>query len=161
MASEIKVNGLAELQRTLKDLPARLGNKVVMQALRKAANVIKKDAQQRVKVLATPTKYRNSGTVKKAIKVRKSKQHKYGVFVGVKPLNVKKIMAFAGNSANNPNDPFYWWQLEFGNVNMPAFPFLRPAFDSNVQKSITEFETYAKERVVVEAEKLARERGSR
>ena len=161
MADDIKVNGLAELQKTLKDLPDRLGKKIVMQALRKAANVIKKDAQQRVRVLATPTEFRNPGTVKKAIKVRKSKQDKYGVYVGVKPLNVKKIMAFKGNSANNPNDPFYWWQLEFGNVNMPAFPFLRPAFDANVQTSISEFENYAKDRVVQEAEKLAKEKGMR
>jgi len=101
MADSIKVNGLAELQKTLNALPDRLGKKVVMQALRKAANVIKKDAQQRVRVLATPTEFRNPGTVKKAIKVRKSKQDKYGVYVGVKPLNVKKIMAFKGNSAGS------------------------------------------------------------
>jgi len=161
MADSIKVNGLAELQKTLNALPDRLGKKVVMQALRKAANVIKKDAQQRVRVLSEPTQFRNPGTVKKAIKVRKSKQDKYGVYVGVKPLNVKKIMSFKGNSANNPNDPFYWWQLEFGNVNMPAFPFLRPAFDANVSKSISEFESYAKDRVVQEAEKLAKEKGMR
>ena len=159
MADEIKVNGLAQLEKTLKALPDRLGKKVVMQALRKAANVIKKDAQNRVPVLKEATPYRNPGTVKKAIKVRKSKQDKYGVYVGVKPLAVKKIMEFKGDSAQNPNDPYYWWQLEFGNVNMPAHPFLRPAFESNVQASIKEFENYAKDRVVVEAEKLAKEKG--
>ena len=92
--------------------------------------------------------------------MRKSKKDKYGVYVGIKPLSVKKIIAFTGkSSAHNPDDPYYWWQLEFGNVNMPAHPFLRPAFDANVQSSIKEFEDYAKTRVVAEAEKLAKESG--
>ena len=162
MADTIKVNGLKELEKTLKELPGRLGEKVLRAALRRAANVIKKDAQNRVPVLASPTKYRNSGTVKNAIKVRKSKTAKYGVYVGVKPLTNKKILEYkaaGGKSNQNPNDPYYWWQLEFGNANMAARPFLRPAFEANTMKSLDEFEKYAKERVVKEAEKLAKEKG--
>ena len=81
---EIKVTGLKEIERVLQRLPARLGEKVIRAALRAGAQVIRKDAQSKVPILKAPDKRRKPGTVKKAITIKRSKQDKFGVYLGVK-----------------------------------------------------------------------------
>lgn len=161
MADDVKVEGLAQLKAALGRLPGRLGDKVVLAALRAAAQVIRKDAQARAPRLAKPDPRRKAGTVQKAITVKRSKKDKHGVYVGVKQLGQKQIAAFktggGGKSANNPDDPFYWIFLEFGTAKMAARPFLRPAFEANKFVALRRFEEYAKKRIAAEAEKLGRE----
>jgi HK97 gp10 family phage protein len=166
MAEQIKLHGLSELKNTLKDLPAVLGEKVLRAALRAGAKPISDEARVLAPVLKEPDPRRKPGTVKKNIVTRKSKQQKYGVYVGVKALKAKQILAFRqkagaknGKGANNPDDPFYWIFSEFGTAKMPAAPFLRPAFESKKYDALKRFEDHAKKRVVKEAEKLAREKG--
>lgn len=166
MADEINMLGLKEIQATLNKLPARLGEKVVRAALRAGAQVIRKDAQSRVPILKKPKWGRKPGTVRNAITIRRSKRDKFGVYLSVKGLSAKKIKAFKGGSASkdaayNPDDPWYWHFLEFGTANRAAHPFLRPAFEAQKFAALRRFEEFAKRRVVKEAEKLAREMGSR
>jgi len=165
MADEINVLGLKELKSTLERLPARLGEKVVRAALRAGAQVIRKDAQARAPILKKPQWNRKAGTVRKAITVKRSKRDKYGVYLTIAGLSAKKIKEFTGGTkrrgANNPDDPWYWVFLEFGTANMPAKPFLRPAFEAQKFAALRRFEEFAKRRVVKEAEKLAREQGSK
>lgn len=166
MADEINILGLKEIKATLEKLPARLGEKVVRAALRAGAQVMRKDAQSRAPVLQKPKYGRKPGTVKNAITIRRSKRDKFGVYLGVKGLSAKKIKDFKGGKVNkksayNPDDPWYWVFLEFGTANMPAHPFLRPAFEAQKFAALRRFEEYAKRRVVKEAEKLAREQGSK
>ena len=165
MAETIQLDGLNELKATLAKLPGRLEDKVLRAALRSGAQVIRKAAQAKVPVLSEPAPYRTAGTVKKAITVRRSKKDKVGVFVSVMPLGGKQISAFKGaggkKGAQNPNDPYYWIFLEFGTAKMAPTPFLRPAFESNKGAALAKFEQFAKRRVVKEAEKLARENGSK
>jgi len=166
MADEINVLGLREIKATLERLPARLGEKVVRAALRAAAQVIRKDAQSRAPVLQKPAYGRKPGTVRSAITVRRSKQDKFGVYVSVKPLSAKKIKDFKGgktnkNTAYNPDDPWYWVFLEFGTSKRDKMPFLRPAYEAQKFAALRRFEQFAQRRVVREAEKLAREMGSK
>ena len=164
MAETIQLDGLKELKATLAKLPGRLEDKVLRAALRSGAQVIRKAAQAKVPVLSEPAPYRTAGTVKKAITVRRSKKDKVGVFVTVKPLGKKQISSFkqsGGSGAKNPNDPFYWIFLEFGTAKMPAAPFMRPAFEGSKGAALAKFEEFSKRRVVKEAEKLARENGSK
>ncbi len=166
MADEINVLGLKEIQSTLNKLPARLGEKVVRAALRAAAQVIRKDAQSRAPVLQQPKWGRKPGTIKKNITVKRSKKDKYGVYLTVAGLSAKKIKAFKGGSASkdaayNPDDPWYWHFLEFGTSTRNKHPFLRPAFEAQKFAALRRFEEFAKRRVVREAEKLAREQGSK
>lgn len=165
MVDNINVKGLREIERTLKALPARLGEKVMRAALRAAGQVIRKDARSRVPILSSPTKYRKPGTVKNAIVIRKSRKDKFGVYVGIKLLKAKQIKAFKGGKVNkraaqNPDDPFYWLFLEFGTAKLTKTPFLRPAFEAKKFEALRKFEEYAKARIVKESEKLARELGS-
>lgn len=165
MADEIQVLGLKEIERTLARLPARLGEKVMRAALRAGAQVIRKDAQSRVPVLQKPDKRRKAGTVKKSITIKRSKRDKFGVFLGIQGIGKKQISAFkkggGRKGSNNPDDPYYWIFLEFGTVNQPARPFLRPAFEAQKFAALRKFEEYCKKRIVKEAEKLARELGSK
>ncbi|WP_330114078.1 HK97-gp10 family putative phage morphogenesis protein [Pseudomonas sp. JS3066] len=170
---QARLEGLTELKGTLRALTPRLEKRVVMGALRAAAQVIRRDALSRVPVLQTPHPYRKPGTVKKNITVRRSRRDRAGVYVGVKPMGNKQIRAFSAGaratgqrgtkktplSARNPDDPWYWIMLEFGTRNMPARPFLRPAFETKKYEALQKFEEYMKRRVVKEAEKLAREMG--
>ena len=80
-------------------------------------------------------------------------------------MKAKQIKAFKGGKVNkaaaqNPDDPFYWLFLEFGTAKLTKTPFLRPAFESKKFEALRKFEEYCKQRVVKEAEKLARELGS-
>lgn len=165
MADEIHVLGLKEIKATLERLPARLGEKVVRAALRAGAQVIRKDAQSRAPVLQKPDKRRKAGTLKKSITIKRSKQDKYGVYLTVAGLTAKKIKEFKkakkSGSANNPDDPFYWVFQELGTTSQPAKSFLRKAFEANKFAALRKFEEYAKKRIVKEAEKLAREMGSK
>lgn len=166
MADEINVLGLKEIKATLDKLPARLGEKVVRAALRSAAQVMRKDAQARAPILKKPKYGRKPGTVKQSITIKRSKRDKYGVFLTVMGLSAKKIKAFKAGSvtkdaAYNPDDPWYWHFLEFGTSTRRKIPFLRPAFEAQKFASLRRFEEFAKRRVVREAEKLAREQGSK
>lgn len=163
MADQVRLHGLPELKALFNRLPERLGDRVVMAALRAAAQVIRKEAMLRVPVLRLPTKYRNAGTVRKAITVRKSQQSAYAVFVGVKRLKGRQIAAFkkttGQKSTENPDDPFYWWWLEFGTSKLPAAKFLRGAFEAKKFEALRKFEEYMKARIEREAIKLAQELG--
>lgn len=166
MVDSINVKGLRELDRTLKALPARIGEKVMRAALRAAGQVIRKDARSRVPILKSPSKYRKPGTVKNAIVIKRSRRDKFGVFVTVRTLKAKQIKAFKGGKVNkaaaqNPDDPFYWLFLEFGTAKLTKTPFLRPAFEAKKFEALRKFEEYCKKRIVKEAEKLAAEMGSK
>lgn len=128
----VRITGLADLKQVLRELPEKLRKQAVRSALRKAARVIQKQAQANAPVLQTPSPYRTPGTVKKRIAVRASKFARKagneGVFVGVRPLpgnKYRRVKTPGGQSkyevtkrsergAYNPNDPFYWWFVEFG-----------------------------------------------
>ena len=46
--------------------------------------------------------------------------------------SISGIAGFHDNSmkASDPRNAFYWRFVELGTINMPAHPFIRPAFDT-------------------------------
>jgi HK97 gp10 family phage protein len=104
--------------------------------------------------------------VRDAIRVSRSKINKgangrYEVIVRVKPLKGKKVAAFKKStgfrSDQNPDDPFYWWFLEFGTSKMAARPFLRPAFESTKDAQLTAMRKRIQAFLDREARKIAQE----
>ena len=139
----VKLEGVDALNKALADATKQIRTKVVRSALRKAGQVISKEAKQAAPVLSAPTKTRKPGTVKKAIAVRASKFARQagneGVFINVRPLRGSRQKTLGKAGAKNPNDPFYWRFLEFGTVKMKARPFLSPAAESKGNEAIKTF----------------------
>ena len=139
----VKLEGVDAQNKALAEATKQIRTKAVRAALRKAGQVISKEAKQAAPVLSAPTKTRKPGTVKKAIAVRASKFARQagneGVFINVRPLRGSRQKTLGKAGAKNPNDPFYWRFLEFGTKKMKARPFLSPAADSKGNEAIKTF----------------------
>lgn len=135
--TEVRVEGLRELEAKLKAIAAEFGGKKainpVRNALRKAGRIVQKSAQQKVRV--------KTGAVKENIivtNVRKSPPGEIGVNVTVRakakaykdtPANRRKGAVGGSYQAYGPL--YYARFLEFGTSRQPAYPFMRPAFEEN------------------------------
>lgn len=155
---EVTLTGVEELKAALRGLPEKLRRRVLLGALRRAGQVISREAKIVAPILAVPTKTRTPGTVRKRISVRTSKYARQagdvGVFVGVKPLRGSADTRRYGKaSAKNPHDPYYWRFVEFPTKRAGGQrPFLTPAAKSRGEEAI---DTFMRE-VVPQIEKLNR-----
>lgn len=171
MINETRVAGLKELLAGLNALPAELGKKAIWSALTGGAKPVKDRAAAMVPVLdasspAVQAGQRKSGTLKRAIRVSRSKINKgqrglYEVIVRVKPLKSaqkKRFKAQTGlKGALNPDDPFYWWWVEFGTSKMAARPFLRPAFVTTKSEQLERMRVRMAAGIALQARKIAAE----
>ncbi|EPJ3801829.1 HK97-gp10 family putative phage morphogenesis protein [Morganella morganii] len=130
------ISGLSELSRKMQELGRKVSGNISRRAMNNGADVLKKEIRQRVPVLEKTTPRRRRGTVKRNIrsKTRLRRNGQVKTRIWVKSLPGKKVKAFkqaTGKSAAlNPDDPFYWWFVEFGTSKMAAKPFMRPGFEA-------------------------------
>jgi HK97 gp10 family phage protein len=115
MEGAVKVEGLEHFKRQLKDLTAKMRQKVLRNALSAGARIVRDEAKRNAPVLSAENRqapFRKPGTVRDAIRVRTSKRDRragdVGVFVNVKPAKSGQ------RGAKSASDPFYWRWLEFG-----------------------------------------------
>lgn len=143
-----KIGGVPETKAALAGIVPKLRVRALANALRGGAREVQKTARAATPVIsddapAVRKGYRKPGTVQKAISVRTSKiarrKGDVGVFVNVRPLpgakykTVKRVFGLkkrvlvkaSQRSAKNPNDPFYWRFLEFGQRSQDAAEFLQ------------------------------------
>ena len=117
MAGSIVVTGVKEIDSKLKTLEPKIQKKVLRQAMRSGMKLVLQDAISRVPVL--------SGLLKRNIKLRamKRKQNRVGLLVQVKSDERFVKVSKAGIR--------YWYPaaVEFGHGTVPAYPFMRPAYD--------------------------------
>jgi len=148
MAETVKLDGLDDLNRAIKELKADLRRKVARAALRDAAKPIQRAAVAAAPVLKGEHPYRLPGTLKRSILVKASKRFngrdgEVGVYIAVRKR--KGLGGKAG--ARNPFDPFYWRFQEFGTRKMAARPFMGPAFNAHARNAIQIFQDRIKVRI--------------
>lgn len=132
----VRISGLSELSQQMRELGGKVSGRIARRAMNNGAGVLKTEIKQRVPVLEKTTPRRRRGTVKRNIRSKTKIQRNGQVRtrIWVKSLPDKKVKAFkqaTGKSAAlNPDDPFYWWFVEFGTSKMAAKPFMRPGFEA-------------------------------
>lgn len=134
--TQIKITGAKELDNALSLLPKRLAKKVLVQALRAGAKPMLADARNGIPV--------DSGLTKKDLKIRAI------------PASESSVPAIAITGSTTKAGRSYIMRfLENGTSNMPAKPFLRPAFDNNAERSLDIIGKELGQRIESEAAKLA------
>jgi HK97 gp10 family phage protein len=115
MANDVQIEGLEETLANLRELPQRIGRATLKKALTKAA--------QPVAVAARSYAPRESGDLARSIAVtsqltrrhrRGAKQNEVEVYIG--PTSGDGVLNYASF-------------VEFGTIDTPAQPYLRPAWD--------------------------------
>ncbi|MFJ5469408.1 HK97-gp10 family putative phage morphogenesis protein [Pectobacterium carotovorum] len=115
---------LSDIAKDLEKLSRAENNKVLRDATRAGADVLKEEV-----IANAPVR---TGKMRKNVVVVTQKSKRRGeISSGV---HIRGVNPRTGNSdnkmkANNPRNAFYWRFVEMGTVDMPAHPFVRPAFD--------------------------------
>ena len=125
----IRIEGLKELNKALGQLPRATKKNVLRRVARKGLEPIIADAKTMVHVLSGDTK--NSLAVSTKLSFAQKRKHK-SMFASKK----ESIEMFAGAGPHNfaPQAIFE----EFGTVNQPPHPFLRPAWDGGRMRVLTD-----------------------
>lgn len=117
-------SGLTDIARDLETLSRAENNKVLRDATRAGAGVLRDEVIAKAPV--------QKGKLKKNVVVMTQKARRRGeISSGV---HIRGVNPGTGNSdntmkASNPRNAFYWRFVEMGTSKMAAHPFVRPAFD--------------------------------
>ncbi len=136
----LKSNGVAELKKKLRAMSYETRNKGGRSALRRAAMVAARAAQQnalRIDNTATPESITKNIAIRwngRLNRVTGDLGFRIGVLGGARDYSAYGELTPRKGSKSNPGgDTFYWRFLEFGTELTAARPFLRPAVESNLQ----------------------------
>ena len=135
--TNLKVDGLEPLKAELLKLAPELRKGPARRALRAGAAPVLERAITETPVLSASIfrrgkMIRRAGTLRRALKIRGSKDAAkngdVGVFVNIKPLDRNAVSEFklatGRRGSENPDDPFYWRWVHFAtrrNKNPKAF----------------------------------------
>ncbi len=142
---EVRVTGLADLQKLLDTLPAKFERNILRGALRAGMRPIMQDAKANV-----PAK---SGVLRKGLKI--SARVKGGkVISSLKATGKHGYIAYwleyTGAKAHHIKGPLSFGGKVFSGVDHPGFkprPFLRPALDNRAQDALIATGEYIKKRL--------------
>nr|DAF90428.1 MAG TPA: tail component [Myoviridae sp. ctdyF5] len=115
---------LSDITRDLENLSRAENNKVLRDATRAGANVLREEVLERAP--------ERTGKLKKnVVVVTQGSVTKGQISSGI---HIRGRNPLTGNSdntmkASNPRNAFYWRLVEMGTSKTPAHPFVRPAFD--------------------------------
>lgn len=144
MIGKIEIQGLDRLDEVIATLDDKMKDKALSKALNHALNPIRKDAKFYASVAPEPHIMMvkggrrvvvQRGLLRSAIRKRKVPKREMGEFGG----HGVAMGIYVGKGTKQKEYPNYWHFLEYGTSQMPAVPFLRPAFDKNVQKAVDIF----------------------
>ncbi len=143
--SSVEVQGLEELEAKLAELDNKLAGKAIYGALGYALTPVVKETKQRARKAKEPhamvinTNKRKveiqPGLLASAVKKRRvPKSEMKGEFAQGAAMGV-----YIGTGTKQKFYPQYWHFIEYGTSTQPATPFIRPAFDNNIQLMLDRF----------------------
>jgi HK97 gp10 family phage protein len=152
MTITVKVEGLAELERALTQLPKKVQDRPLRQAMNAGAQVIKRQA------ISNAEPFRDTGTLRRNIIVsrsnRQSRNGRQVYFVLVRTKRKKyadtrsnRRKGIVGRSYNVQGDAFYWRFLEFGTVKFKATRFFTRAFEERKGAALDVIKSKMKESI--------------
>lgn len=131
----VKIEGLADIDRKLKLLPEKLGRNALKRALRKGANVIKKQAQANAMTIDDPATAENiSKNIAVASGSRKREKEAGGLLMRVGVIGGARLQR--GDNGAPGGNTTHWRFVEFGTSTVAARPFMRNAMVSSAEKAL-------------------------
>lgn len=127
MKCSLSMSGFKDLENDFKLLSDVEQRQVSKKAVR-AASVVFRDAVKE----STPIR---TGKLKRAVSVAAIKGKEAIAGVTFKKVRVIRKLKHGEGSVVKRWTPFWWWFLENGSSNMAPKPFVRPAFDQNIDKA--------------------------
>jgi len=155
----VRIEGLAQLDRALRELPQRIANRGLRASVYAGAKVIRDEARSRAPKAAQSLgpKQPPPGTLKRSVIMKHipelSSLTRQTFFVTVR--HGKKYRK-QGKKGNLSQDAWYWRFVEFGTRKMRARPFLRPALEAKRREAGQAMKDRLSERIEMEASKLSR-----
>jgi len=130
ISTSLDFSGLADIAKDLETLSRAENNKVLRDATRAGAEVLRQEVEDRAPIL--------TGKLKKNVVVVTQKGRRRGEIAS--GVHIRGVNPDTGNSdnkmkASNPRNAFYWRFVELGTSNMSAHPFVRPAFDTRQEEA--------------------------
>lgn len=166
MATEpFRIEGLEGVLETLQELPPEVASKKggpVRFALRKAAVVLQKEAQQNIaKIIADPNRpnpgRKSTGTLSKNVVVTRSK-FKAGINGERFIVRVRRKL-YPGQLGRGVTTKKVGALLEYGTERREPMPWMRPAFDTKKREAVATFARELPKKIEAVLKKLERENG--
>jgi HK97 gp10 family phage protein len=134
-----KIEGLAELDEALSDLPKATARNILLRTLKEQGEIIRADGERNAPKLKGGLKesYTVGTKLSRRQKSQNRKESAVEVYIGPGPA-AKGV------------------QTEFGNAHQAAHPHLRPAFDGNVQRVLAGIRDALAEQIEKARERAAR-----
>ena len=155
----VRIEGLAQLDRALRELPDRVANRGLRASVYAGAKVIRDEARAQAPKAAQSlgSKQPPPGTLKRSVIMKQipelSSLTRQTFFVTVR--HGKKFRK-QGKKGNLSQDAWYWRFVEFGTRKMRARPFLRPALEAKRREAVQAMKDRLSERIEQEAKNLYR-----
>ena len=155
----VKVEGLAELGKALRELPGRVAKNGLRASVYAGAKVVRDEARAQAPKAAQSLGANQPppGTLKRSVIMKHipelSSLTRQTFFVTVR--HGKKYRK-QGKKGNLSQDAWYWRFVEFGTRKMRARPFLRPALEAKRREAGQAMKDRLSERIEMEASKLSR-----
>ena len=155
----VRIEGLAQLDRALRELPQRIANRGLRASVYAGAKVIRDEARARAPKAAQSLgpKQPPPGTLKRAVIMKHVRELSGG---GRQTFYVLvrhgKQYRKQGKRGQLSQDAWYWRFLEFGTRHMVARPFLRPALASRRQEALQAIRQRLAQRIEIDARALHR-----
>lgn len=161
MIGKIEIKGLDELDEKLVLFDDKTKDKMLSRSLSVALTPMRRDAKAMAAVAPEPHTMTlrtgrkvevMPGLLKSAIRKRKVPKREMGELGG----HGVAMGIYVGKGTKQKEYPNYWHFIEYGTSQMPAVPFIRPAFNKNIEVAVNAFAKKLSEEIEKEIEQRSK-----